>query len=252
MEGATIELLDPVATRGARIGRCRLCARETVDDAETQAGRRFDSDAEVEAALADWARAEGDDLHGFVAANFGGRSVAAVSASVRRGERVETSFDVVAWLFKDGVGGQPAAGGAVPLPRGEGRAPEVEAPAPELLPDPRAATIALVTVALADGMVPDRERATVLAECKKLGAPEPVESDWRLWRPGEVGTPPDPAATVAAMRRVGLVHRLPDPSAERVIREFARHWRVPLPSVVLPPVTPGQKLARQWLDFFGR
>ncbi|MBM4369386.1 MAG: hypothetical protein FJ102_24450, partial [Deltaproteobacteria bacterium] len=83
-----------------------------MDDAETQAGRRFASDAEVAAALADWARAEGDDLDGFVAANFGGRGVAAVSASVRRGERVETSFDVVAWLFKDRVGGQAAVGGA--------------------------------------------------------------------------------------------------------------------------------------------
>ncbi len=280
MEGATIELLDPVATRGARIGRCRLCARETVDDTETQAGRAFASDAEVEAALADWARAEGDDLHGFVAANFGGRSVAAVSASVRRGERVETSFDVVAWLFKDRVGGQAVAGvgpsTADDAPRATGLDPS-PSPRPEeavaaLAPgvgaseqyvvatnerrdddiDPYATTIALVTVALADGMVPDRERVTVHAECKKLGAPEPVDSDWRLWRPGEVGTPPDPAATVAAMRRVGLVHRLPDPSAERVIREFARHWRVALPQVVLPPVTPGQKLARQWLDFFGR
>jgi len=267
-----------VATRGARVGRCRLCARETVDDAETQEGRRFATDAEVAAALADWARAEGDDLERFVAANFGGRSVAAVSASVRRRERVETSFDVVAWLFKDRVGGQAAVGGTASGPppaldhparppdgvsagRRDGRSAGALDPAtpttppegaPEPAPDPCAATIALVTVALADGMVPDRERAAVHAECKKLGVPEPEEGDWRLWRPGEVGTPPDPAATVAAMRRVGLVHRLPDPSAERVIREFARHWRVALPGMVLPPVTAGQKLARQWLDFFGR
>ncbi len=283
MEGATIELFDAVATRGARIGRCRLCARETVDDTETLAGRVFADEAEVEAALARWARAEGDpDVHGFVAANFGGRTVTAVAQCVRRGERVETSFDVVAWLFKDRVGGQSVVGGGSPPGNAHGPAGAVEgvrhldvplaraepagrrlatvgaATVPDLAPspaddaDPHATTIALVTVAMADGTVPDRERATVLLECKKLGAPEPLEGEWRLWRPGEVGTPVDPVATVAAMRRVGLVNRLPDPSAERVIREFARHWRVAVPQVLLPPVTPGQKLARQWLDFFGR
>ena len=279
VEGAMVELVDAVATRGARLGQCRLCERTTVDGVETAPGRWFSSATEVESALSAWALAEGEpDVDVFLAANFRARSLPAVVDDVLARRRSETSFDVVAWLFRDRTGGQSVLGaGGDDVPAGEtgsreaseggpgapGRGPGGAAPGvgdakaqgetrPRATADPHAATVALVTVALSDGQVPAVERAAVLRECSGLGVPAPAEEDWRLWRPAEVGVPADPAATVSAMRRVALVTRLPDPSAGRVIREFARHWRVAVPEVILPPVTPAQRLSDAWMRFFGR
>lgn len=273
-----VEVLGPAVL--GRAGRCRLCARETVDGQEVAPGRRFTSAAEVEAALRAWADDEGEpEVERFVVANFRAGTVAAVAAGVLERRRTETSFDVVAWLFRDRTGGQSVLGGAdgTGLPADDGPptlahgplngvpapAPHAGRPGPERAAtadgspsvagaEPRASTIALVTVAMADGAVPDVERAAVLRELAALGAPAPEPGDWRLWRPAEAGLPPDPRATVAAMRRVALVTRLPDPSCARVIREFARAWRVSVPDVVLPPVTTGQRLADGWMRFFGR
>jgi len=275
VECAVVELVDP--QRGASFGQCRLCALETGAGKVTAAGRRFEAAHEVESALGDWANAEGEPLADFVASNFGGRSVAQVADSVMRGERVHTSFDVVAWLFKERTGGMVALGanlevrGELPLvasgswDRG-GSAPPVTPPpagaafsaskAPEPRPDrgvdPRVVTRALIATALADGRVLPAERQVLDQLCDKLGAPRPTEEDWRAWRPLELGWPPDPKATVAAMIKLALADRIPDEGEARVIREFARVWRVPVPDPVLPPVTVPQKLTARWLGLFGR
>ena len=272
VESAIVELVLPDQPA---VGSCRLCGLELVGGAVVTAGVRFAHAEEVAAALTRWARAEGEDPQMFIEANFGAGSSAAVAALVLAGERVETSFDVVAWLFRTRTAGSMALGGAVepevgagvpssgggaggrgaspPATPPAGRAP-AEGPRTSSAPppDPLAVTRALVATALADGRVEAAERAVLAAACTRLGAPQPVEADWRAWRPHELGVPPDPAATVKAMIEVALADRIPDIGEARVIREFARTWRVPVPEPVLPAVTIGQKTAAAWLGLFAR
>jgi hypothetical protein len=54
------------------------------------------------------------------------------------------------------------------------------------------------------------------------------------------------------MRRVALAKRQPDPSEERLLREYARHCAVVLKEPVLPPVGPVQNFASTWQGWFGR
>ena len=275
VESALIELVDPPSR--VHLARCRLCGLELSEGAELRAGARFGSSEEVRLALGVWAVEEGEELGVFVSANFAAGTVDAVCAEVLGGQPVRTSFDVVAWLFKNRVAGAVALGaptatraesGAVAQRSGDGGGPPVTPPesgslrhefggvaAPSRAPperDPRATTLALIATALADGRVAPEERALVDKLCASLGAPLPQPEDWRAWRPNEVGVPPDPVATVEGMRRVALADRIADLGEERVIREFARTWRVPLPDPVLPPVTVPQKVAAAWLGLFSR
>ena len=154
--------------------------------------------------------------------------------------------------FRSGDGGGPPV---TPTESGSLRHEFAGPAAPALAPperDPRATTLALIATALADGRVAPEERALVDKLCASLGAPLPQPEDWRAWRPNEVGLPPDPVATVAGMVRVALADHIADLGEERVIREFARSWRVPLPDPVLPPVTGPQKVAAAWLGLFSR
>ncbi|MSQ02602.1 MAG: TerB family tellurite resistance protein [Myxococcales bacterium] len=268
VESALVELVDSVAR--LHLARCRLCGLELSEGEELRAGARFASQDDVRSALRAWADDEGEDLAVFVSANFAAGTVDAVCSEVLGGQVVRTSFDVIAWLFKNRMAGAVALGAPMRestpglRPSGDGGEPPVTPPlrpdvrgaaAPSSsapVRDPRATTLALVATALADGRVAPEERALVERLCASLGAPLPRADDWRAWRPNEVGVPPDPVATVEGMRRVALADRIADLGEERVIREFARTWRVPLPDPVLPPVTAPQKLAAAWLGLFSR
>ena len=249
-----------------------MCGFACEGGAVSSPGRAFRTEAEVVAALELWAAAERELLHRFVEANFRAKTPEAVAVLVLACGRVETSFDVVAWLFCNRTTGATAIGGSVgdameaaaEKSRGSGGGgkppatpPRVATPAApairrELAPDPLAATRALCSTALADGRVEAAERRVLLAACVRLGAPAPTEEDWRAWRPNELGCPPDPGGTIKAMIQVALADRVPDEGEARVIREFARTWRVSLPEPTLPPVTLPQKAAAVWLGLFAR
>ncbi len=64
-----------------------------------------------------------------------------------------------------------------------------------------------------------------------LGCPPPTAEDRRVWRPNEVGSVPDPAGTLAWMRRIALADGEADPSEVRLLRAYARAWRVDLEEV---------------------
>lgn len=270
VESGVLELVLP---NQPATGSCRLCGFEREGSSIRSAGTRFRTAEEVEAALAAWASLEGEPTQRFVEANFRAGSAAAVAAVVLAGERVETSFDVVAWLFRTRTMGAMALGGAVthetsPAPEGRaisgGGGASPPATPPTLTPheapaaprarelDLLAVTRALTSTALADGRVAAAERAVLERACTRLGAPQPRDEDWRAWRPNEIGVPPDPAATVKAMIAVALADKVPDIGEARVIREFARSWRVPLPEPVLPPITLTQKATAAWLGLFAR
>ncbi len=270
VESGVLELVLP---NQPAVGTCRLCGQASEGGVVRRAGTRFRTASEVVAALGVWAASEGEPPERFVAANFGAGNAEAVAAIVLAGGRVETSFDVVAWLFRTRTMGAMALGGAVAAEPGDEAgsesgsggggaappatpptlaAPEARAARRERVADPLAVTRALTSTALADGRVEAAERAVLAQACTRLGAPQPTEEDWRAWRPNELGFPPDPEATVRAMIAVALADRVPDVGEARVIREFARSWRVPLPEPILPPTTLGQKAVAAWLGLFAR
>ena len=271
VESAIVELVLPDQ---AAVGSCRMCGLALEGGAVVGPGAPFSSESEVVDAITRWAVAEGEEPQVFVEANFGAGSLHAVAALVLAGARVETSFDVVAWLFRTRTAGAMALGGrAQPSEQAEafasagsgggGASPPATPPAGRATEDgPRSAeaappnllatTRALVATALADGRVEAAERKVLASACTRLGAPQPTEADWRAWRPHEVGVPPDPVETVKAMIAVALADRVPDIGEARLIREFARSWRVPLREPVLPPVTPVQKATAAWLGLFAR
>ncbi|GDX83112.1 hypothetical protein LBMAG42_49230 [Deltaproteobacteria bacterium] len=275
VECALVELIDPSSP--LRLGRCRLCAHETANGETLTPGKIFVSSDEVEEALIVWASAEGELLDVFVESNFGGLDTDGISAAILRGDRIATSFDVVAWLFKDRTGGMVALGASgeagdrgprppvtppmgvpsgadvaiVERPRVAAAKPtstRADAPIDEL----RVVTRALAATALADGAAIDIERDVLAKLATKLGAPAPEPEDWKAWRPNELGRPPDPAATIAAMRVLALADGIADPGEARLIREFARAWGVALSDSGLPPYTTTQKVAAGWLAMFGR
>ncbi len=270
VESAIVELILPGQPA---VGTCRLCGYSIEGGSVVALGQRFDGAASVVAALERWAASEGEVPSVFVAANFAAGTIDGVAAQVVAGSRVETSFDVVAWLFRSRTTGAmavgaPAAqataaggdeagsggGGASPpaTPPGGRAAPEVPREAIAPAPDPRAVTRALAATALADGTLEAVERNAIAEACTRLGAPQPTDEDWRAWRPQQVGLPPDPPATVAAMIRVALADRIPDIGEARLIREFARAWQVKVVEPVLPPVTMAQKASAAWLGLFAR
>lgn len=280
VECALVELIDPASP--LRLGRCRLCAHETANGDTLTQGRVFANADAVEGALIEWASAEGELLDVFVESNFGGLDADGIAAAILRGERIPTSFDVVAWLFKDRTGGMVALGapgaagdrgtslatpcGPVTPPVGVAsgagiavgerpgfvadKRPDSVTAAPAN--DLRVVTRALAATALADGAAIDIEREVLARLVAKLGAPAAEPEDWKAWRPNELGRPPDPPATIAAMRVLALADGIADPGEARLIREFARAWGVVLVDSGLPPYTATQKVAAGWLAMFGR
>lgn len=252
---------------------CRLCGYATEVGVVVHPAVRFSSVPQVLAALAGWARTEGeDDLARFCDASFNGLTAEEVAARILRGEAVETGFDVIAYLFpQTAFAGQatpraltealrgglasapsrstapeaerpPAAVGSLPagtivpweeLPEVSGRAAE----RPSLPPPPPAEPAvdaadtcrALWAVALADGRKDPREEAVVAAECAALGVPVVPRDGARVWRPGELARPTDPARVLGAMERVARADGGLDRSEIRVLREYARAWGVAVP-----------------------
>ncbi len=104
---------DRMATRCSHCGIAALSV-------ERRPGTRFGSVDQLEEALAAWARAEGnEDTLEFVESSFLDGSLDAVFARLQSGERVETNFDVLAFLFPE-----VALAAAVPMELG----PEEMAP----------------------------------------------------------------------------------------------------------------------------
>lgn len=261
VESALVELIDPTERVGVAIeARCRLCGYATELGEVVQLGQPFVDADEVIEALAAWAAEEHEpDVHVFAEANFNGRDPHGIARAVLAGERVDTGFDVIAWLFPatQGSGRRgddeearpaprfgPATRSALGLggPRGArppsgGPPPAVvaEAPAaPKRAADPHAIARALASVMLADGRIRPAERRFLDEAVKRFGGAPLEDADLRVWRPTELGDVPDPKAVIAAMRALALCDHEADGSERRVLEEYARAWQVPLPADPLP------------------
>ncbi|MDP2307680.1 MAG: hypothetical protein Q8P18_16775 [Pseudomonadota bacterium] len=270
VESALVELLDPSERIGVALeGRCRLCGYATELGDVVSLGQPFVDMDEVVDALARWAAEDGEaDVHVFAVANFNGRDPGGIARAVLAGERVDTGFDVIAWLFPALQGGgrreederpkarvgprlekEPHAGGpggpVAPLagrygaePRPKNVAIQTDTPppmrGPSSPPDPRDIGRALASVMLADGQIRAVEQRFLDAALVRLGVPPLEPGDLRVWRPTELGPVPDPAGLLETMRLLSLCDNEADGSELRLLREYARAWRTPLRTTALP------------------
>lgn len=238
VESALVELIDPSERLGVAIeGNCRLCGYATELGEVTAFGLPFVDEEEVVDALRRWAREEHEpDVQVFTLANFNGRDPHTVARMILAGQRVDTGFDVIAWLFPGMQGGghdAPEARTPVMAPRA---APPPSVPEPEPAPtlDPHDVGRALASVMLADGKIRDGERRFLDDALRRLGAPPLAESDLRVWRPNELGPVAEPEKLLRAMRALALCDHEADGSERRLLEEYARAWRVTLPGELLP------------------
>ena len=231
------------------LSRCRMCGRTLEDGVEVRAPASLARLADVDAALARWAREEGcasaDEL---VQSSFVLADVAKVHAALILGEPVETSFDVMGFLFSHGGGGTVGAqddasdgpDGDLPLvDAGDvvwGPSASLRAVAERAL-EPRNELLALVSVAAADGRVVPAERAFLDAYARQKGVAPLAPDELRVFRAdevGPVGSLIDRERVLEKMIELAYVDATSSPvsgtvvddSEERVIREFARAWRV--------------------------
>lgn len=236
VQAAVVELHE--AGAGLVEARCRLCGHRSERGVTVVAAAAFADPTDVLDALARWAAEEGDDdLERFCQANFAGATSFEVVERVLAREPVETGFDVMSFLFP-GI----AAGAAVPREvvvrpgralTHHGLGEEAPAPAPVVdrparAWDPFDAARALTSVMVADGVVRPAEERAVTRALQTLRAPPVGPEARRVWRPGELGPPPDPAALLALCRDVALADGEIDPTEVRLLEEYARAWEVPL------------------------
>lgn len=254
VESAALELITSRHGRGVVLEhRCRVCLYEVREGVVVREAESFrEAPAHARIALERWARTEGDeDIARFVLAHFGGLDVDAVSARLSRGERVETSFDAIAWLFP-GVGAV-GGGGSASTESSDASKPPTHAsirPAPlrmrtsippsipvthESIPKQlqplRVSARALASVMLADGEATPADRAYLEQTLSVWGHPPLENEDLAVWRPHDLGFPHDPELVVAAMCRLAYVDGERDATEWRVVREFARAWGVSLDAV---------------------
>ncbi|MDP2316178.1 MAG: hypothetical protein Q8P41_24990 [Pseudomonadota bacterium] len=288
VESALVELLDPSERIGVALeGRCRLCGYATELGEVVRFGHPFVAPDEVVAALGRWAAEDGEaDVVVFAVANFNGRDPAGIARAVLAGERVDTGFDVIAWLFPGLQGGRrpddeerrprvgPGPAPTIPLPprptvpsaaTGPTATPSPGGPGGPVAPlagrygaeprpnetertsvpppplrgpgsqaDPRDIARALASVMLADGRIRPAEQRFLDAALVRMGAPPLNPADLRVWRPTELGPVPDPAGLLETMRLLALCDHEADGSEQRVLREFARAWQVPLRKTAMP------------------
>ncbi len=231
-----LELADPAGKLAVTVeGHCRLCGHATEFGEVRAKGKHFLTVDEVVAALDGWARGDGEpDTLLFTQVNMSGLTPAEVAHRVLRGERVETSFDVIAFLFP-----QAASGSAI---HPDDRKPEIRmanevrgVPAYAAEPlwtappfGPVDIARALVSVMVADGVVRPSEKKFLARMLEEFKAPPLPESEYRVWRPQEMGVPADPQRLLDVMRLMCLADREADGTEVRILQEYARAWGLTL------------------------
>lgn len=264
VEAAVVELVEVGRIDSIVVeGRCRMCGRLEEDGQVRFPGQRFASDEQVLAALARWAAEDGEsDVRLFLESGFGGLDLPGLTRALVEGRPVETSFDVIAWLFPGmgaGAGaaqaepeqvaraleqGPRAGGGVLHRTAASGDAPTEmsgrlgawDAPAPGGSADPEpepaddlhVAVQALVAVMLADGVIRPGERRFLDGFLARAGLPPLPDDELRARRPPELPRPARPEPILRAMIDLAYIDMERDGSEWAVVREYARHWGFPL------------------------
>lgn len=239
VESALLEVFDPSIAEGIALeARCRVCGYFSELGTVHRDGQRFASANAAKAALRAWALEEGEhDLVVFCEGSLGGLTVEEACQRLIRREPIQTSFDVIAFLFPGmGGGGGGGMGTVEPPPDAlpEAASPRVAhaAPSRSVAADPweseRVLARALAAVMMADGEARPAEQRFIAAQLAEAGAAPLEDSELRSWRPGDLGWPKAPGPIIAAMARLAHADGQRDKSEWRVVREYARHWGHPL------------------------
>jgi len=222
--------------------RCGIAASEE----EIRPGQRFAAVTDLEDALRRWAREEGhDSTEQFVTSSFLDGETSQIYRRIRENDRVETNFDVLAFLFPElavasAVPSEAAEGGegietrsdppgerpersvaseATPTPRmpptdpGDDHVPDDPVGVPPtdtgetIRSEPWASMLPLVSVMVADGRVHPAEEAFLQRFLAANQCPPIPAELMRVHRPGAVPVPPDPLARERMLEAmVHLVH----------------------------------------------
>lgn len=182
------------------------------------------------AALAAWARDEGEeDPERFCLANLGMPVDAAVALLAEK-QVVPTTFDVIAWLFPTTASGSGRTDGhAVPKVEAPTELPPTQSEPPAFV-DPHVPARVLASVMLADGAIRKGEREFIRSWLDEEGLPQPRHEDLRVWRAPDLGAISDRRLRERLLEAcVELVHLdgQRDDSEWRMIRDYARWWGVP-------------------------
>lgn len=249
---------EPVASQS----RCRMCGRTLENGVETQPARSLAQLRDVDEALDAWAKEEGCASGAeLVQSSFVLADVGKVHAALILGEPIETSFDVMGYLFSHMGGGGPGVeSDDMPFVDAVLRGPDEALTIPgERGLDPRNELLALASVAAADGKVVPVERAFLDAIAKARGVDRLSNDELRVFRAdevGPVGSLLDRERVLEKMIEVAFLDAISSPlegvqiddSEVRVIRAYARAWGVDPQRV--------ERWLREWHDnrgsFFSR
>lgn len=224
--------------------RCPFCGKAAVVE-EKEPSWTIADEAELETALEMWARREGfAHAKDLLEAYFVLQSPAEIMAAMKRGERIETTFDVADYLFSSGG----AAGGgseAVVVMRDEEESPSTLRMNPprsvRRVGGAREELLALASVAAADGEASYDDEQVLLRAAKKRNLPPLGPEDIRVWRPNEIDPPPtlvDRERVLEEMLQMAWSDGQLDPSELRVVRDYARAWGI------------DPERLRQWLEMY--
>jgi hypothetical protein len=226
--------------------RCHRCGALASQEADR--GREpIEEVGQFRAALDRWALEEGcRDGAELLETSFGGVSVEEAWARFSQGERLETTFDVLGFLFSNVGGGAGSLGGVQSVEEppvlgvhAKGKEDEGErwgyAPTSRIVlptgrsPNRRNRALALASIMAVDGQIRAEERERVDRLLREEEQPPLKEEELRVYRPHEVG-PVGPLSAreelIELMLDLACADGEKDESELRLIREYARHWGV--------------------------
>lgn len=175
--------------------------------------------------LVRWIKQEGGtNIEHFCDMNFYGASADDVVQRLIQKKPIESSFDVLEYLFP-GFGG-----GGISVTTDEKEEdweePQLTEEAYTYIPDESipVEARALAAVMLADGKWKEQEERLVNEILSELSLEELHEKDKHGWMPVDLPIPKNPEFLVRKMLDVAFVDEELDESEWRVIKEFARYW----------------------------
>jgi len=201
---------------------CSFCPSLTVVHAAQDVTDR----AAATAALKRWALEEyEEDVERFCATYMDG-DLNQTLDRLQQGERLKTSFDLIAHLFSDtNIGGM----GATPNREQEPASPEQlgSIQAPQI--HPLTAARFLTSIMIADGRITKRERNFVQRVLDKEGLQQPVAEETRLWRSHELSPGPKLQTARRLLKcavELTFLDGDPDRSQDKILRAVGHLWGV--------------------------
>ena len=220
IEGVLVEAFDEGVEEAVSFS-CSFCQYSP----SKNKGIDFVHEEQIKSHLQSWVEKEGGkDVQHFCEMNFYGLSQQEVIERLLNKQPIESSFDVLEYLFP-GFGG-----GGISVTTDEEEdlweEPLLTEEAYSYVPDSSipVEARALAAVMLADGDWREEEEQLINQILQKQGLSHIQEEDKYGWMPVDLPIPNDPDGLILSMMDVAFVDEELDESEWRVIKEFARYW----------------------------